>query len=147
MRIKECERALREMLRAAGVDRSRPTPAAVWPVFKEFCRRPVETASDGILVETGGFSFDGAKHFHLTFTRQFEVLRRDGDHAYYEQLQAEFQFQLSSDLEALGGSSARWFAGEDGPLDDYFAAIERSPGFVEVVDQAPASFRVRQERV
>jgi hypothetical protein len=83
----------------------------------------------------------------LTFTRQFEVVEDDGEHDYYEQLQAEFQFELTADLEALGGSTAWWFADEGRLIDDYFEEVERSPGFDAVAEQSPTSFCVRQEAV
>jgi hypothetical protein len=135
------------MLIAAGVDLTRATVDDVLPVFKDFVRLPVDSASDGVLFEAGVFDFDGTDEFLLSFTRQLELVDAHGRHERFEQLQCTHQFEVDAGLRRLGDVEEWWFAGDARRLDAYFETIEQHSTFVALRGRRPLRFRVVQEAV
>jgi hypothetical protein len=86
----------------SAVDADRPTFLATWDVFAQFATEAVDTASDGLLFESGVYRFTGSERFTVQFLRQFEVLYDDGDHDHFEQLRCEFLYEPTEELRALG---------------------------------------------
>lgn len=147
--IHNAERVLRELLGTRGVDPHSPqSVSAAWEVFKEFVGVPFDTASDGVLYETGIFSFDGPAEFYVSFLRQFEVLYEDGEHDHFEQLTWEFRFPVTDQTRGFGEFDQWWFAGE-GPASwaNFVAAVEHRPEFVALGATRPQAAIVRQEAV
>src|SRR5438874_640639 len=98
MLISEAKTRLHDLLRNAGVDPRNPTLIETWAVFRSFVEEPVETRSDGILVQGGTYSFYGPERYIFDFVRQFEVVADDGEHDHFEQLHCEFQFEPTASL-------------------------------------------------
>lgn len=151
-RIREGEWVLRAMLREAGIDPDAPKSAqGVWDVFKRFVEVPSDVSgpdSDGVLYESGAFSFYGPKEFYLGFVRQFDVTAPDGEHDHYEQLVCRFRFALDEQTQRFGRFSYWWFAG--GPpseWDDFVELVEARPEMVELATALPLAVSIEQEAV
>ena len=151
-RISEGEWVLRAMLREAGVDPDAPKSAAeVWEVFRRFAEVPSEASgpdSDGVLYESGAFSFYGPDEFYLDFVRQFDVAEPNGEHHHYEQLVCRFRFALDDRTERFERFSYWWFAG--GPRsewDDFVAMVESRPEFTELGSAPPSAAAIEQAPV
>lgn len=149
--IRDGEAVLRQMLKAHGVDPSRPrTVGETWEVFKEFVRRRFKTSgpeSDGVLYETGIFHFTGRDEFYLNFTRQFEATDR-GEHDHYEQLRCEFRFPVTEETLAFGSFHAWWFADDPAQRwEGFVALVEERPEFIALRARPPAGGQVSQEAV
>jgi hypothetical protein len=141
MRVDETERRLHDLLRAAGVDPEAATLAATWNVFREFVHEPVETASDGVLVQGGVYRFYRPERYIFDFLRQ---VQEPGDDE-LEQLHCKFEFEPTPELRALGTFTEWWFLDEGRPLDDYLDEIRARPEFEAVVGLTPVRGRIFQE--
>jgi hypothetical protein len=147
MQVDETEARLHTMLRDAGVDPSQPQVAATWSVFRSFMTEPVDSASDGVLVQAGIYDWDGPDRYVFDFLRQVEVLDEDNEHDHYEQLHCEFQFEPSDQLRAFGTFEEWWFQGDEISLDAFMDAIEGRPEFAAVIELSPTAASVEQEEV
>ena len=129
MEISAAEARLRHVLVESGVDPDNPTFLHTWQVFKHFVAEAVDTASDGLLFESGVYRFTGFERFTVDFLRQFEVLYEDGDHDHFEQLRCEFLYEPTEDLRALG-SLALWCFPSDGEsAADWCQEVEHTVEF------------------
>ena len=146
--ISEGERVLHEMLRVQGINPESPGPVGrVWDIFKSFVAVPFDTASDGVLYETGVFNFHGLDEFYLGFLRQFEVLDEDGEHQDYEQLTCEFRFPVSDETRSFGSVTRWWFTSDDEPWSAFVASVESRPEFTTLRFIAPQAASIQQEMV
>src|SRR5215208_44168 len=104
---------LLDILRARGIDpQSAPPIDAVWPVFKEFVAIPFATdgdESDGVLYQSGTYSFTGRRAFHVVFVRQFQVVDATGEHDHFEQLRCECLFDPDEKTDGLQPFHLWWF--------------------------------------
>jgi hypothetical protein len=150
--IGEGQTVLHNLLRDRGVDPLRPASAGqTWEVFKEFVGIPFETEgpdSDGVLFQTGSFSFHGQDEFYVDFLRQFEVVEEDGEHDHYEQLHCEFRFPVKEVTRSFGNFNHWWFAHDDAqPWADFVALVEGRPEFIAFRSVTPQAARIEQEEV
>lgn len=147
MEISAAEARLRHALVESGVDPDNPTFLATWRVFKHFAAEAVETASDGLLFESGVYRFTGSERFTVDFLRQFEVLYEDGDHDYFEQLRCEFLYEPTEELRALGSLTLWCFPSDGESVADWCDEVERRVEFEWATRLAPSQATVSQERV
>jgi hypothetical protein len=147
--IAEGQRVLHDLLRARGVDPIRPRSAGeTWEVFKEFVAIPFATDSDGVLFQTGTFSFYGQDEFYLDFLRQFEVGDEDGEHDHYEQLHCEFRFPVTEATRSFGIFNHWWFADDEAQRwADFVALVEGRPEFIAFRSIVPQAAVIEQEEV
>ena len=149
MLVEDCERRLLSMLCEAGVEPPRrrgvrrprvACPRRTWAVFKQFAALPADGRAGGeLLVETGVGDFGDGRAFHLTFVRCFTAAGREG-----ERLECRFQFSPDYSLTAL--EPERLSAGRDEPLTDFFARVERAPGFRAALRKRRRCLRLTVER-
>jgi hypothetical protein len=147
MRIDEAEARLHSLLSDAGVDPRSPTFQETWTVFRSFATEPVETKSDGVLVQGAAHSFYGFERYTFDFVRQFEVVDGDGEFDHYEQLHCEFCFDPAASVGELASFTEWWFADGGSSLDDFLDEIERRREFAAAVGAVALTGRVEQEAV
>ena len=145
MKVKEALPKLNEMLKEASVDLKHPNPQKSWEIFKEFARLPVDCASNGLLFECGVYDFTGKRMFYFEFVRQFTVEKR-GDFDHMEQLNIEFQFVPTSEIQDL--KTHKWSFDFNSP-DEFFRFVESLKEFRSLIDGGlkAAEVRVYQERI
>lgn len=131
------------MLSEAGFDFQEPNPRLAWRVFKEFVRRPVECADDGVLFECGVFTFAGDEQFWLDFTRQFSI-DVDGEYDHMIQLHCTFMCVPTAELRQL---HTNLWAYDFDNLDEYFAAVESLTEFQTAIVQSNWSCVLHQGTV
>ncbi len=141
MRVDEAESRLHDLLRSAGVDPAAATLVATWSVFREFVHEPVETESDGVLVQGGVYDFYGPERYIFDFLRQVQEPGKDE----YEQLHCEFEYEATPELRALGDFNEWWFPDQGRPLDDYLEDMRARPEFDAIARLTPIRGRVYQE--
>jgi hypothetical protein len=146
------QRVLHDLLRARGIDPTRPASVGeTWEVFKEFAAIPFATEgpdSDGVLFQTGTFDFYGQDEFYLDFLRQFELVDRRGEHDHYEQLHCEFRFPVTDTTRSFGRFHQWWFPDDDAQgWADFAALVEHRPEFIALRSIAPQAAKIEQEVV
>jgi len=89
MTPEESEALLRRSLEGVAL-----TLAAVWPVFKECARRPVEVVEDALLFEGGFYEFYGRlpEDYSLHLCRQF-IHAEEAEDEDFEQLSLELIYR------------------------------------------------------
>jgi hypothetical protein len=147
VQISAAEARLRHRLIESGVDPDNPTFLATWKVFTQFAREAVNTASDGLLFESGIYRFTGSERFTVHFTRQFEVLYDDGDHDHFEQLRCEFLYEPTEELRALGSLILWCFPSEGESIADWCEEAEHTVEFEWARELTPSQATASQEVV
>ena len=135
------------MLIESGVDPDNPAFLETWRVFKQFATETVDTASDGLLFESGVYRFTGPERFTVHFTRQFEVLYEEGDHDHFEQLRCEFLYEPTEELRALGSLTLWCFPSDGESVADWCEEVEQTVEFEWAARLTPSQTEVSQEAV
>jgi hypothetical protein len=135
------------MLIESGFDPDNPAFLETWRVFKQFATETVDTASDGLLFESGLYRFTGPERFTVHFTRQFEVLYEDGDHDHFEQLRCEFLYEPTEELRALGSLTLWCFPSDGESVADWCEEVEHTVEFEWAARLTPSQTEVSQEAV
>lgn len=149
--IHDAERVLRQMLGSAGLDPEAPGHVGdVWPVFLAFAALPSQATgpdADGILYQSGIYSFFGPEEYHLDFVRQLEVRDDEGEYDHYEQLHCLFRFPVTDLMRSFRRFDTWWFHSSAVPLSEFAALIESRPEVIALRTVTPASFSIAQEIV
>ena len=119
-------------------------------MFQQFVGRPsdgVGDDEDGVLYQSGTFSFYGQDEFYVSFLRQFGFADRDGEHDHYEQLECEFRFPMTEQTRAFEQFNRWWFPDGDEPWADFVQAVEGRPELQALADATPNAASVAQQRV
>jgi len=138
---------LKEMLNGAGIRLDAPDADAVYGVFKEFARQPVEGVEDDtILYEIGIYGFGEPDTYRIDLVRQFSFFE-DGEYDRMEQLHCIVHYEPDEDLRSLGafnlttaGSSGSGPPGARRGVAEPFATLA---DFLGVIDARPAWQAVR----
>lgn len=148
IKVNEAEEELERMLADVLSDLTSPTVESVWNVFKEFCRMPVECASDMFLFQCGVFTSWEGEFFHFEFLRQFCINapneEGEDDYDHMEQLRCTFLFEPTPALRSVKFN--RW-ADEDAPVDEFFPVVEGFAIFQALRDKRAWKFQVSQDWV
>jgi hypothetical protein len=125
------------MLNMARVRLDAPDPDAVYGVFKEFARQPVEgVGDDTILYEIGIYGFGEPDTYRIDLVRQFSFFE-DGEYDRMEQLHCIVHYEPDDDLRSLGAFNLTT-AGSN--VSEPFATLD---DFLEVIDARPEWQTVR----
>ena len=138
MNVKHAEGTLRGMLAEGGIDLEQPALLETWRVFRTFAEQPIDSESDGILVQSGVYDEDDGERFVFDFLRQVQL--PDDDE--FLQIHCEFQFSPTPDLRELGVFEQWWFSDEGDSPSTYFDEIEARPEFRAVSMLTPTQGRV-----
>lgn len=147
VQIADAEARLRQRLIEAGINLDNLTFLATWRVFKQFAIEAVDTASDGLLFQSGIYRFTGPERFTVGFLRQFEVLYENGDHDHFEQLSCEFLFVPTDEVRALGSHTLWCFPSDGESIADWCEEVEGSIEFQSAARLMPSQATVLQEVV
>ena len=129
MTVDEAADHIRELLRDAGLNATRPDPAIVWNVFKRFAAVPVDSAGGPACEELWFESSDGdpktGSPSFFDFVRQF-LQDTEGGAEFHEQITAHFTCEPGVRL-----GLQRWIAqaGDVSDLPAWFKTVEASPAF------------------
>ena len=134
----QSERLLRESLQDVA-----PTLAAVWPVFKEAARRPVEVVDDALLFEGGVWTSPGRPdHYYLHLCRQF-IHAEEAEDEDFEQLSVHLLYR---DL-TLPVIKPSWSYGFDNSFEAFFRHVEVLPQFLVVSAMAAYAVDIDRQRI
>lgn len=103
--------------------------------------------ADGFLFQYGNFKWLANPGFVVGFVRQFEEVDAAGEHDCYIQLQCEFTYSISPELESIAGKEDWWFRGEREPFETWFARCSSDPVWNLVRDLKPLQFTIAQGSV
>ena len=139
------------MLSAHGLDpRSPRSLADTWVVFKDFVKVRFDlrgAGSDGVLYQSGVFSFYGEPEFYISFLRQFEATFENGDHDRFEQLECEFRYRLTDETQSFEPFEHWWFRDEQQTWDEFVQLVEQRSEYLTLRSRPPRAARVAQEQV
>lgn len=135
---------LRSMLEAAGIRLKAPDAVAVYRVFKDFARQPVEGVVDGVLYQVGVYAFGEPETFMIHLVRQFSFYE-DGEYDRMEQLHCIIHYEPDGDLRSLGSFNA--WADSFATLDEFFRAMDARPEWNLVRLKRPTRLRLEQGQV
>ncbi len=150
--IRATERQLKQLLRESSAGLASPESLRpAWAAFRTFAvltvQKSADADSDGILYQSGVFTFGGPERYYVDLVRQFEVVDGTGEHDHYEQVHCELQYEPADDLRSLGRWERWWFPDRGEPFDSFVTAVEARPEFVALADVPPLSRRVSREVV
>jgi len=135
----EAEQRFRENL-SRSASGSTPTPSEVWQAFKIAVGEPVDCRDDFAVVQFG--DSEVMANSYLDFCREFSLANEEGD-KWSEQLHAEFSVSLPL---KLGYPQSECSSYDHPSLGEFFAAVEKLPGFQEALELQGWSFEVFLER-
>lgn len=147
MRIADIEKRFRRKLKQSGIDLVRPILPATWEVFKGFAGETVDSASDGLLFESGTYRFTGTEQFTVSLVRQFEVVDDAGDHEHYVHLRCEFLYEPTDELRSHGSFNLWCFPSDGDSIGEWVDGVESRIEFQSAVRLVPVSVTVSQEQV
>ena len=147
MQIAAAAARLRQRLIEPGINPNNPTFLGAWQVFKQFAAEAVDTASDGLLFQSGVYRFTGSERLTVSFLRQFELLYDDGDHDHFEQLSCEFLYEPTDELRAIGSFTLWCFPSDGESVADWCEAVENRIEFQWASRLVPSQAAVAQEVV
>ncbi len=90
------------LLRATGISPDAPDLNATWNAFTQFARVEVACDEESLFFECGPSSTDESR-FYVNFTRTF-FGRDAGNHFWSSELNCDFLFENTEDLEVLGAT-------------------------------------------
>jgi hypothetical protein len=151
------ENTLKQMLTDAGLDLALLPLDKAWDVFIAFCQIPIDTRSDGVIVQWGPHKIVARElkvspyfeYEHVGF--YFSVLRQfdDVDDTEYEQLEIKWVFPRDAELDAIKLGNSDWCFAEGFPdkedMGAFLNAQQDTPLYQALLQRSPLSSRVYQE--
>ena len=148
---KNAQDKLREMIRDAGQSPDSLNLGISWDVFIEFCNIPIDTESDGVIVQWG-------PEYNYTHSRErehvgfyYSVLRQfDDDNMEFEQLELCWYFARDEALDQFELANSGWCFAKGDP-DEHcdvtaFLRKQRQTKLFQIVSQrSPIRTRISQE--
>ena len=112
------------LLRAAGAAPDAPDLSATWSAFSQFAHIEVACDEESLFFECGLSSTDES-HFYVNFTRTF-FGRDAGNHFWSSELNCDFLFENTEDLEVLGATiEAEEFGDNPGERARFFEQVAK----------------------
>ncbi|WP_030170482.1 hypothetical protein [Spirillospora albida] len=137
MRADEAENVLLGLLSERGQKPDALDARPAWEVFRDFMRRPVADARDGLMYEYLTTRVAERRVFVLSFCRQFQG---DGDSLL--QVGCELTYEAAPDLAALGTGLVEWWQEEGTELETVLSSIDDGDEWPVLASRRPVTTEV-----